>query len=80
MVEINAVKNFYVYGISTHSPIPYTDINECSTGTSDCQQFCINTNGSYYCDCETGYTLKNDNTSCDGMHCYCIVFIDLYTS
>ena len=27
---------------------------------------CVNTNGSYYCECQTGYRLKSDNISCKG--------------
>jgi len=35
-----------------------TDIDECSTGTSQCSQDCINTQGSYYCTCRAGYLLS----------------------
>lgn len=33
------------------------DIDECALGISGCDQICINTPGSYHCDCNTGYTL-----------------------
>ena len=53
----------------------HTDIDECLMGTSGCQQLCFNTNGSYYCQCNTGYRLMNDNSSCDGMYSYCILCV-----
>ena len=34
-----------------------TDIDECTLGISGCDQICINTPGSYHCECNTGYTL-----------------------
>ena len=42
------------------------DINECSTLRDNCEQVCINTNGSYFCSCNNGYILQNDNQSCIG--------------
>ncbi|XP_036362858.1 uncharacterized protein LOC115216258 [Octopus sinensis] len=41
-----------------------TDINECERQNM-CEQICINTQGSYKCQCEKGYTLKADNSSCE---------------
>ena len=32
----------------------------------NCSQFCINTLGSYYCSCTTGYMLSANNQSCAG--------------
>lgn len=34
-----------------------TDVDECSLGISGCDQICINTPGSYHCDCNAGFTL-----------------------
>jgi hypothetical protein len=34
-----------------------TDVDECSLGISGCDQLCINTPGSYHCECNAGYTL-----------------------
>ena len=45
----------------------YIDINECSEGLSSCNQLCINTIGSYDCDCYTGFNLKSDNKTCLGI-------------
>ncbi|CAG2199971.1 unnamed protein product [Mytilus edulis] len=40
------------------------DINECTDQLSVCQQVCINTNGSYYCQCGRNYNLENDGKTC----------------
>ncbi len=39
-----------------------SDIDECQTGASDCNQNCINTPGSYSCTCFLGYELNGNNT------------------
>lgn len=31
------------------------DIDECKTGQHDCQNQCVNTQGSYQCTCQTGF-------------------------
>ena len=43
-----------------------SDINECSQGISGCSQQCINSIGSYKCDCNTGYYLSSNNHTCLG--------------
>ncbi|XP_055863672.1 matrilin-2-like [Biomphalaria glabrata] len=40
------------------------DEDECAMNTSRCQQKCVNTQGSYSCDCDRGYTLSTDNVTC----------------
>ena len=45
----------------------FTDVDECVSDTSGCEQQCNNTIGSYYCTCSEGYSLENDNHSCAGM-------------
>ena len=35
-------------------------------GVNDCQQTCINTAGSYYCDCTDGFQLDSDSHRCTG--------------
>jgi len=48
----------------------YVDINECiNVSTNDCTQQCINTPGSYECDCYDGYREITPNaTQCEGMN------------
>lgn len=40
------------------------DIDECSETSSSCSQVCINTEGSFICECHTGFELGNDNWTC----------------
>ena len=42
-----------------------TDINECSLNR--CDQICINTMGSFVCECDTGFQLNDDLMTCSGM-------------
>lgn len=41
-----------------------TDIDECLEKTSGCQQICKNTDGSFKCQCFTGFSLNSDTTTC----------------
>lgn len=43
-----------------------TDINECETGANECDENanCSNTEGSYTCQCKTGY--EGDGSLCQG--------------
>ena len=44
----------------------YSDINECSSGTHNCSQVCVNNDGGFSCSCYEGYRLGNDRISCEG--------------
>ena len=45
------------------------DIDECRDNDVGCTQNCVNTPGSYYCSCNTGYSLASDGHTCEGrMH------------
>ena len=43
----------------------FLDIDECSLGTDDCDQECVNTEGNYTCQCFPNYRLINA-TDCEG--------------
>lgn len=43
-----------------------TDINECQEGTHHCGLTCINTVGSYMCQCNEGFRLDGDMQTCNG--------------
>ena len=42
------------------------EIDECTENTSGCNQGCVNTIGSYYCSCYTGYQINANQRVCDG--------------
>ncbi|XP_022801632.1 mucin-like protein isoform X1 [Stylophora pistillata] len=45
------------------------DIDECSLGSNGgCSQVCINTPGSFTCDCRKGYLLNIDQKKCDDVN------------
>lgn len=49
-----------------YSPFCFTDKNECDKGEGNCDEnaLCINTEGSYRCQCQSGYF--GDGEKCDG--------------
>ena len=65
------------------------DTDECELNETQCEELCINTEGSYQCDCSEGYQLVG-TTQCEGMaevsNCaslyrnnhVSITFVDLY--
>lgn len=48
-----------------------SDIDECANNNDLCAQACINTPGSYTCDCNPGYTLDPNGFSCIGEMIIC---------
>ena len=49
----------------THIRI-FSDIDECSDETDDCDHTCTNTVGSFICGCNSGYELDSDGLTCNG--------------
>jgi len=46
-------------------------VNECTASNSTCEQICINTIGSFVCNCSEGFSLNSsDMASCDGEHTF----------
>ena len=43
-----------------------TDIDECSSNTSECNHYCNNTDGWYFCTCQDGFMLGTDKHNCTG--------------
>ena len=43
-----------------------TDINECSDSNGGCDDDCINTIGSFFCECDSGYALQSNGKTCNG--------------
>ena len=45
----------------------HPDTDECSVGTHNCSQVCINTAGGFNCECYNGFILDTDGVTCNGM-------------
>ncbi len=55
---------YYIYFIIIDSLC--VDIDECSDNSHNCSHKCINTVGSYVCDCDIGYHLDDAELNCIG--------------
>ena len=68
---LNVLVSHYIVTLKApqiYGYISTTDIDECANrSTIDCTQQCINTPGSYECDCYDGYRATTANaTQCEG--------------
>lgn len=45
---------------------PSADVDECQVHNGGCQHRCVNTFGSYYCECKLGFRLHADGRTCIG--------------
>ncbi len=48
--------------------IIFIDINECQQGIDLCDHICVNTYGSYTCQCNQGFRLDGNGQICNGKH------------
>jgi len=46
--------------------LPPLDVDECAVVNGGCQQGCVNTQGSFHCQCRAGYRLHADGRTCIG--------------
>ena len=69
--------DYYVCGMTSI----ITDINECALELDQCEQVCVNLNGSYTCECSDGYqTVTGRYYACEGVlysiiYMFCMAFI-----
>lgn len=42
----------------------WTDVDECLDNNGGCQQVCVNTMGSYECQCTEGFFLSDNQHTC----------------
>lgn len=47
-------------------PSPCSDVDECQAHNGGCQHRCVNTPGSYLCECKPGFRLHSDGRTCLG--------------
>ena len=80
----NAVfKLVFSYLIYVYLPLycnDHSDVDECAEGSDGCDHNCTNTNGSYYCNCTTGYELELDNRTCAGNEYAKLVYVCMWAT
>lgn len=42
------------------------DVDECTDDTHGCEHNCVNNDGSFRCECRSGFMLSKDRRHCDG--------------
>lgn len=47
--------------------LSFSDINECSRNSDNCEQECTNVLGGFRCSCIDGFILQSDNRTCQGL-------------
>ena len=52
--------------LSLISHCTFLDVDECAIANGGCEHECINTEGSFYCDCRDGHMLESNNRTCEG--------------
>ena len=57
---------YHNYHFTTY--IAIADVDECLDNNGNCSHKCVNTEGSYYCECPAGYILQPNNRICEGEH------------
>ena len=65
-VMVSEIFLYIKYSLQCRTNTLEIEINECQERSDLCEQTCINTNGSYDCQCNGGYTLNSDGLSCSG--------------
>ena len=66
LVVLTALVRYGLAECMPKSHYCYSDINECQTNNGGCGQICNNTDGSFECSCNQGYSLSSDSTNCIG--------------
>uniref|UniRef100_A0A8D2M6L8 Multiple EGF-like-domains 6 n=1 Tax=Zonotrichia albicollis TaxID=44394 RepID=A0A8D2M6L8_ZONAL len=51
-------------GVPAFSPSFFADVDECQVHNGGCQHRCVNTLGSFYCECQPGFRLHTDGRTC----------------
>ena len=58
--------HFVHFSVKKCSLFPFSDVDECTAGTHNCEQLCTNTPGGYNCSCNSGYELLANGYQCQG--------------
>ena len=57
--------------------VKFSDVDECELNIDGCEQGCVNTDGSFMCNCTDGYVLNEDGFACDGKSSCALIIIIL---
>ena len=72
MLTYNALHDLLLGRATSFTPSTVaflSDINECVSNNGGCTQRCVNSEGSYRCECNTGYQLNSgDLQTCVGKY------------
>ena len=71
MQELVLVKKSYCL-VNCMAYTIFTDVNECATNNGNCGQVCVDTAGSYFCSCNSGYSLNANARTCSGRESFCL--------
>ena len=53
-------------GLHERDLFQFSDIDECQSSNGFCTHKCVNTDGSYRCECRSGFYLDSNGRSCSG--------------
>ena len=57
-----------ICSIKVHHLLFTVDVDECMDGSAQCQQVCVNNEGSYQCSCLSGFIQDPASGACSGLH------------
>ena len=75
IIHLNMILPDTINWIHAISISTYIDEDECVAGTHNCDQVCVNEEGSYSCACQVGYALTPDGLTCHSknFHIYLLI-------
>lgn len=67
---VKTANHSYFIDVTYYSRLPLLclDVDECTDDTHGCEHDCINNDGSYRCECRSGFMLSKDLRHCDGKY------------
>lgn len=71
-INMDRIYQQYCSKMKNISPHFVLDLDECAESVDGCEQVCINSVGSFSCDCNTGYDLQPDLKACQGEYFFYI--------
>ena len=51
------------------------DVDECLVENGGCEQVCVNSDGSFRCDCVGGYALSSSGVTCNGEYTHSVQIV-----